>query len=102
MADCGEELHKYMADIVDIANQNEGSLFYDYYQAFFQRAATLLETYTTPVYWGIKDKSLLDSVAANRKARLQCVWQPFSQQTFVLDGVGQRFQRMLSIHRLAR
>ncbi len=67
-----EELHQYMADIVDMANQHGGQLFMDYHQAFFLRAATLLETYNTKVHWGIKDKNIMDSLLISKRGK-HCV-----------------------------
>ena len=63
-----EPLSDYLNNVVDMANDFGGSLFYVYHKAFVKKAANALRTHGTKVDWSIVDNSLYNKIFAGRRA----------------------------------
>ena len=63
-----DELAAYLSDIVDMATDYGGTMFYQYHKQFSARAAALLLNHSVKVDWSIKDNDLYCKVFAGRRA----------------------------------
>ena len=76
-----EELDDYMSDVLKMANQFPGLLFYEYHKQFSANAAQLLEQQGVKVDWSVRDPTIFISLFTGQKANACAICGSVSHAT---------------------